>query len=137
AQTAEAERLRNAVLNDPTANGALVNLAADHDGWVNAYLAALEESGMLRPEDQAPPIRANPKVMSLMSTLASGILVGALGNQIKGSTTLLAFFEQLHKWYGDAPNTLAPLIGYDHRESPLCDECDIPVPKTSSFSDFN
>ena len=48
----------------------------------NAYLAALEESGMLRPEDQAPPIRQDPKVVSLMATLASGILVGPLGKQI-------------------------------------------------------
>ena len=30
-----------------------------------------------------------------------------------GSTTLTAFFEQLHRWYGDTPNTMAPLIGYD------------------------
>ena len=57
AQTVVAERLRTAVLEDATANAALVNLAADRDGWVDAYLGALEESGMLRPEGQAPPIR--------------------------------------------------------------------------------
>ncbi len=137
AQTTQAESLRTAVLADPTANATLINLAADHDGWVNAYLAALEESGMLRPDDQAPPIRQNPKVASLMATLASGILVGALGQQITGSLTLTAFFEQLHTWYGDAPNTIAPLIGFDHRESLLCDSCDIPVPKTATLADFD
>ena len=78
-QTADAEQLRKAVLADPTANPALINLAADQVTWGNAYLEALQEGGMLRPDNQAPPIRDNPKVASMMATLASGILVGALG----------------------------------------------------------
>src|SRR5204862_5588288 len=51
--------------------------------------------------------------------------------------TLTMFFEELHKWYGDAPNTIAPLIGFDHRESDVCGECNIPVPKIAAFSGFN
>ncbi|MEX2646227.1 MAG: CARDB domain-containing protein, partial [Gaiellaceae bacterium] len=136
-QSREAERLRTAVLADPTANAALVNLAADRDGWTNAYLGALEESGMLRPEDEAPPIRKDPKVVSLMATLASGILVGERENGLSGSTTLTAFFEQLHAWYGDTPNMIAPLIGYDVRGGDKCPECSIPVPKVASFEDFD
>ena len=138
AQTSAAEELRSKVLADPTANAALINLAADDQTWVNSYLGALEESGMLQPPDQAPPIRANPKVASVMATLASGILVSAVGQQMTGSTTLTGFFEQLHQWYGDVPGTMAPLIGYDHREDPNDNcECEIPVPQTPTASEFD
>ena len=75
-QGAEAERLRTAILADPKANAALVNLAADAQTWRLAYLAALEESGCCAPDDEAPPIRLNPKVISTLGVLASGILVG-------------------------------------------------------------
>ena len=136
-QTREAQRLRSAVLADPSANGALVNLASDAQAWVNSYLGALEESGLLRPEDQAPPIRQDPKVVSMLAVLGSGVLVGPAGKQIAGPATLTAFFEQVHKWYGDAPKTIAPLIGYDVRISDICGEYGIPVPAIASFADFN
>ncbi|HEU6454950.1 MAG TPA: hypothetical protein VN201_05760, partial [Roseateles sp.] len=136
-QTKEAERLRTAVLGDVKANAALVNLAADHDTWVKAYLGALEESGLLRPADQAPPIRTDEKVISLMATLASGILVGPVGQQIAGPATLSAFFDQVHKWYGDAPGTLTELMGTDIRESQECGEYGIPVPVSGNYADYN
>ncbi len=139
-QTAEAQSLRSAVIADVTANAALINLASDAEVWVNAYLGALEESGLLRPEDEAPPIRQDEKVMGLLATLASGILVGPVGKEIAGPATLTAFFEQLHKWYGDTPKTIAPLIGYDHREPGPNSDClpyDIPVPEVASFADFD
>jgi hypothetical protein len=136
-QTAEAERLRTAVLADTKANAALVNLAADRNTWVNAYLGALEESGLLRPDAEAPPIRSDEKVVSLMATLASGILVGPAGQQISGPATLGGFFEQMHKWYGDAPGTITDLLGVDMRETQLCGEYGIPVPVQGNYADYN
>ena len=81
-QTAEAERLRTKVLADATANAALINLASDADAWQMGYLAALEQQGLLRPDDQAPPIRRDPKVQSLLSVLATGVLFGPAGEQV-------------------------------------------------------
>src|SRR5262249_50726191 len=56
-QTAEAQKLRQAILADTTASTALVLLAADETAWSQLYLAALEEAGLLRPDDQAPAVR--------------------------------------------------------------------------------
>ncbi|MCC5624358.1 hypothetical protein [Nostoc sp. CHAB 5715] len=103
-QTTSALRLRNAILLDPTASVALTVLAADANTWTNAYLAALEQAGLLRPENQAPPIRENPQVISLMATLATGLLLGPAGNQIISSNNLVNFFEQVRKWYGNNPS---------------------------------
>lgn len=63
-QTAEALRLRDAIFNDPEAAQSLVILAADANTWTTAYLAALEEAGLLRPEEEAPPIRESAQVIS-------------------------------------------------------------------------
>jgi hypothetical protein len=60
-QKVDAESLRTKVLADPTANPALLALAADKDGWSEGFLAALEEAGLLRPDDQAPPSAASRK----------------------------------------------------------------------------
>nr|WP_309246834.1 CARDB domain-containing protein [Ramlibacter montanisoli] len=136
-QTAQAQRLRSAVLADTEANAALINLAADGEGWVNAYLAALEDGGLLRPADEAPPIRRDPKVVSLLAVLGSGVLVGPAGREIASPSSLGAFFEQVHQWYGDTPGTIAPLIGYDIRISDECGEYAIPVPKVAAFEDFD
>ncbi|MCR5864424.1 pre-peptidase C-terminal domain-containing protein [Aquincola sp. J276] len=136
-QTQQALRLRDAILQDPTANAALVNLAAGSGRWVDAYLGALEESGLLRQEDQAPPIREDAKVISLMAVLSSGVLVGPAGHEIAGAPSLAAFFEQVHRWYGDAPRTMSPLVGVDLRESIDCGEYGIPVPKIPTADMFD
>jgi hypothetical protein len=60
-QTAEALRLRDGILNDPTATPALLVLASSATDWPLAYLAALEQVGLLRPVDEAPPIRELPR----------------------------------------------------------------------------
>src|SRR5262249_9873045 len=101
--TADALRLRESVLADPTASSALLQLAADGDTWTQGYLAALEQVGLLRPEDQAPPIRQNPKVVSLAAVLASGVLAGPSGNQIITTGNLMDFFSQVRKWYDTSP----------------------------------
>ncbi|HEY7599778.1 MAG TPA: PPC domain-containing protein, partial [Candidatus Limnocylindrales bacterium] len=136
-QEAEAERLRAAALADPTANAALVNLAADAEAWRLSYLAALEESGLLRPEDVAPPIRRDPKVVSTLAVLASGVLVGPAGREIESPSSLAAFFEQIHRWYGDTPEQMSPLAGYDHRESDHCPPYDIPIPALPLLEDHD
>ena len=56
-QSAEAEKLRVRVVDDATAPNGLKTLAADSEGWKNAYLAALTDAGLLRPEDEPPAIR--------------------------------------------------------------------------------
>ena len=115
---------------------ALRNLASDADGWVNAYLGALEQVGILRPVDQAPPIRQNTKVMSLMSTLATGILLGPVGDQIRTTGDLVEFFAKIKTWYGDTPKTLAAIDHYEHRES-NCLDGEIPVPALPKYADYN
>ncbi len=136
-QTAEAEKLRVAVLADATANAALVNLAADRGAWVASYLGALEESGLLRPEDEAPPIRLDPKVISTMGVLASGVLVGPAGSTIQSPSSLAAFFEKVHEWYGDEPGQLAEIEFYELRESEECGEYEIPVPALPDYEDYD
>lgn len=106
AQTQEALRLRAAVLADATASTALVNLAADESAWVSSYLAALEDAGLLRPDDQAPPIRQQTQVISTVATLATGLLLGHAGEQIRSSGDLTTFFEQVRRWYGHTPNQI-------------------------------
>jgi hypothetical protein len=102
-QSADAERLRQAVLNDPTASPGLIALASDHDAWVMGFLAALEQTRLLRPDDTAPPVDEDPKVVSLIATLASGILAGPAGQQIITNGDLVGFFSQVRKWYDSPP----------------------------------
>jgi hypothetical protein len=78
-QIRDAEVLRAKVLADPTASVALANLAADADAWDASYLGALEDGGLLRPENLAPPIRTSSKVVSTVAMLASGVLIGPPG----------------------------------------------------------
>ena len=144
-QTAEALRLRGAIITDAAAVPALQVLAANPDVWVAAYLAALESGGLLRAQEAVPPLREDAKAVSLQSVLATGILLGPAGDQITTSGNLVDFFDKIHAWYGDAPGTLAPLAGYDHRESRFraADgtwtdaELDIPIPKLPVYSDFD
>ena len=95
-QTAEALKLRSNILADPNATTALVVLAADADTWVQSYLGALEQGGLLRPEAEIPPIRQDQKVVSLLATLATGVLLGPVGDQITTTGNLLSFCEQVH-----------------------------------------
>jgi hypothetical protein len=135
-QEADAEKLRTKVLADATANPALLALAADKDGWQQGFLGALEEAGLLRPESQAPPIRSDPKVQSLLSVLSTGILYGPVGQQVAATGDLLAFFQKIHEWYGDTPGQLAPIAFYEHRENEVY-SLDVPVPALANYSDYN
>lgn len=136
-QSADARALREAVLADATASVALRNLAADEDTWVAAYLAALEDGGLLRPEDEAPPIRTQPKVVSVVAVLSSGVLIGPAGQQIESQGDLVAFFAQVRQWYGDTPGQLAEIAAWDLRESDECGEYNIPIPAVPEFEDYD
>ncbi|MGB3638029.1 MAG: putative Ig domain-containing protein, partial [Rivularia sp. (in: cyanobacteria)] len=103
-QTEEALKLRTAILTDTEASPRLINLASSEETWTNSYLAALESAGLLRPEDDKPPIRENTKVISLMATLTSGLLLGPAGDEIITDGDLVNFFAKVRKWYGHDSN---------------------------------
>jgi YD repeat-containing protein len=137
-QDVEAEALRQRVLADSTANPALINLASDTDTWQMGWLGALEEAGLLLPADQAPPIRSDIKVQSLMSVLATGFLYGPAGGQVMSNGDLLSFFTQVEKWYGSTPGQIGAIDHYDDRFSELCGlEEAIPVPALAQYSTYN
>lgn len=130
-QRTEALRLRSAILKDRTASLALTVLAANENTWVTAYLAALEEAGLLRPENEAPSIRQDPLVVSLIATLASGVLVGPVGEQILTNGNLVNFFTQLRRWYGHNWD----LIG--QAEVPDATQYDLQQSKPTHYTAFN
>lgn len=100
-QQAHARQLRAAILADSQAPSHLQTLAADEGQWVQGWLAALEVAGLLRPVDEAPPIRQDALVVSLNATLATGILLAKGGESYRTQADILAFFSQVQAWYGD------------------------------------
>ena len=105
----EASTLREAVLEDDTASPSLATLAADEESWNAIYLMSLEDAGILQPESTVPPIRETPKIISLMATLASGILAGPAGGEITTTGDLVEFFNQIRRWYGHDPSLEAEI----------------------------
>jgi subtilase family serine protease len=128
----QALTLRDAILSDDDATPALLTIAADETSWVSLYLAALEESGLLEPEDDAPPIREQDQVISLLATLASGILIGPAGSGILAAGDLPQFFVQLRTWYGHE-RQLAEIEEWEPRG--FCGAQ--PVPALSSFDEYD
>ncbi|MEM9586008.1 MAG: CARDB domain-containing protein, partial [Planctomycetota bacterium] len=133
----EAETLRQAIIDDDsTVNAALLTLAADRDNWGDLFLAALEEGGLLREEDDIPPIREREKIVSTMATLATGILIGPTGEEIRTSGSLLDFFDDIRRWYGHDPGVMGDVEFYDPRTSD-CFDGSIPVPEISTLDDYD
>ncbi len=132
---ADAETLRLSVLADPTASSALSVLAADSSVWGQMYLASLEETGLLRPDGDIPPIREQPLIVSLAATLATGILAGPAGSTERTSGSLADFFAQVKAWYGDRPGTETP---YDS-DPPirLIDNIANPVPLLPTYDQYD
>ncbi len=110
-QTQAAEQLRQAILNDPTASPSLMVLAADETTWVDLYLTALTQAGILRPADEPPQVAEDPLVDSIEAVLAGGILAGPAGNQIITNGNLPQFFADVIYWYGNDPTQTTPYIG--------------------------
>ncbi|QNM98964.1 PPC domain-containing protein [Chitinimonas koreensis] len=143
-QSAYAEKLRLAIAADAAAPVALRVLAADAAQWTAGWLAALEAAGMLRPLDEAPPIRDSAKVVSLNATLASGILLSRGGESYRTQASLLGFFEQVQKWYGDSaryagdPNAIrTPTEYYEYRHDDQGNEVEVPVPVHANPADYD
>ena len=94
--------LRTNILSDPNAPQALVLAAGDATTWTSAYLAALTDEGVLRPQDQPPGIRTTAQFTSLMGEISGGILVEPAGSSIAtgDSDSLVTFFNDVRQWYG-------------------------------------
>jgi hypothetical protein len=131
---AEAQRLRDGILADPDVSPGLIALAVNPQSWEQMYLASLEEAGLLRPEGDLPPIREQPQIISLMATLASGILLGPAGEEILTGDSLTEFFDQVRQWYGDDPGLLAPTGSSDQRlEANVAN----PIPLIPPYEDYD
>ncbi|MFN4116304.1 MAG: hypothetical protein ACK4F7_07375, partial [Inhella sp.] len=143
-QSAHAKRLRAAILADSNASQPLAVLAADEAQWVQSWLAALEVAGLLRPVDDAPPIRQHELVLSLNATLASGILLGKGGDSYRTQADLLGFFAQVQAWYGDtaryagdANAAHAPIDYHEIRETDDGTYVEVPVPVAPNPADYD
>ena len=130
-QTEHAKKLRTAILADTSAPAQLATLASDENAWIAGWLGALETAGLLRPADQAPPIRSTPPVVSLNATLATGILLAKGGESYRTQADILGFFVQVQAWYGDsaryAGDPAAIKVGIDHTEVRQGDTLDADV----------
>jgi hypothetical protein len=142
-QIKHALKMRDAILVDSVASMNLKALAADEMQWVQGWLAALEEAGLLRPENEAPPIRENIDVLSLTANLATGLLLSKAGESYKSQASIKAFFEQIQQWYGDTskwagdPEALkAQVAYYEIRTNDKGDQIESPVPKNISIEDL-
>ncbi len=126
----QVEPVRQAIVSDPTAGAALAALAADKATWDTLYLAALEEADLLRADGAAPPNRENAKIISLMATIAGGILVGPAGDDIIATDNVLDFFGSLRERYGHQETLEAPTEGVTQTSGN-------PIPALPTFGDYD
>ncbi|WP_167370367.1 CARDB domain-containing protein [Acinetobacter genomosp. 33YU] len=141
-QIQHALKMRDAILKDISANVSLKALAADEMQWIQGWLAAIEDAGLLRPENQAPPIKESIEVLSLTANLATGILLSKTGESYKTKASVLSFFEQMQKWYGDTSkwvgdnDALKTKIDYYELRIQPDKVIKIPVPKNITANDL-
>ena len=134
-QVTYAKKLRAAILADASAPASLSVLAADEAQWAQGWLGALEAAGLLRPVGEAPPIRKDPKVVSLNATLATGILLSKGGDSYRSQADLLGFFNKVQQWYGDTASysgdaaATKSVIDYLEVRKTEDGQIDSPVPK--------
>ncbi|MDR0673568.1 MAG: putative Ig domain-containing protein, partial [Zoogloeaceae bacterium] len=143
-QTAHAQRLRAAILADMEAPILLSVLASDETQWIDGWLGALEAAGLLRPQDEAPPIRENPLIMSLNATLASGVLLSKGGESYRTQADIAAFFSKVQEWYGDTakysgdPDAAQAAIDYyEIRETGHGEMVEVPAPAMADPADYD
>ena len=138
-----ADQMRTAILADPTASPALFTLAANQSTWEDMYLASLEQAGTLLPEGTAPPIRTEQQIVSVVATLAEGVLIGPAGQQVLSDGSLIDFFNDVKTWYGNTPSTLAPTNdpppGFTSNSLSIFGWLpnDNPIPNLPTFDQFN
>src|SRR5262249_20989884 len=103
----------------------------------------LEAAGLLRPLDQAPPIRSNPLVLSLNDTLAAGILLSKGGESYQTQASILGFFSQVQHWYGDTaryagdPMAQVSTDYLESRQSATGEFAEVPVPNAPTEAEFD
>ncbi len=136
-QRQQASELRESIIADSDAPASLLALAADDRIWGDLHLAALEDAGLLRPDDGQPPIRTQQHVVSMMSMIASGVLFGPAGSDIRATGDVVGFFEQLRSWYGHNDRTMADIDDFEDRGSDKCGVGTVPVPALPEFADFD
>ncbi|MCL4179872.1 MAG: tandem-95 repeat protein, partial [Verrucomicrobia bacterium] len=102
-QRANARAVRDRILADAEAPTALKLAAADEGIWTDLYLVALADTGLLRPEDQAPEIRTQTKFVGAVASLVAGLLGGEPGQPVLREDDLSGFFELVRKWMGHDP----------------------------------
>ncbi len=125
-QTQEALKLRAGILADASATSALKLLAVDADAWTQSYLGALTQAGLLRAVDAVPSIRTRTLVASMLSTLATGVLLGNAGQKLVSTGDLVGFFANVRKWYGE--DTQSPVDPDLDRQV-----VDLPAPNAAQF----
>ncbi|MHC1770058.1 MAG: CARDB domain-containing protein [Verrucomicrobiia bacterium] len=103
-QTQRALTVRDRILLDPNAPQALKVAAADSATWTELFLASLTDAGLLRPEDQAPEVRTQPKFIGAVAELTAGLLGGDKGEPILSTDNLKPFFELVRAWMGNTPD---------------------------------
>src|SRR6185369_9208133 len=89
------EALRQKVLHDANAPQGFLAVAEDANLWDTLYFTNLVESGMLRPEDQPPPLVEQPVLASAQAIIAAGLLGGELGSEIIVAGTVTDFFSKI------------------------------------------
>ncbi|MEL6111008.1 MAG: hypothetical protein AAFU85_33795, partial [Planctomycetota bacterium] len=148
-QRGEAVRLRAAILadtpDDPNefeaqAYAALVAIASDESSFVDLYLQALVENGLLRPEDTPPVADGSADSINSFFTAVGGLLGGETGAGIvveagldleSASDNLTVFIELLRGYYGHTPEVTA-----GGGSVPLFEDYDQGLSNPTSFATF-
>jgi large repetitive protein len=103
-QRGVAETLRLAVIADSTAPDALRDFAANAGAWADGYLAALAETGRLRPEETPPGASADPRLTGQVRAAAAGLLAMDAGAGTLASGVFSGFFDAVRRWLGETPD---------------------------------
>ena len=138
-QTAEANRLRDAILADDDAPAGLRSIAGDRSAFVALYLQALTDIGLLRPED-APPVpdgrAANTNAFFtavgglLGGDAGSGIVADAETNLATAEQTLGDLIEKLRAYYGHTEGVFGGGTAADR------EDYDLGLANPTSFATF-
>jgi len=130
-QRALAAKTRDAIRADASAPAVFVTAAGDPVAWEAAWLAALTDAGLLRPEHEPPRLRDMPEFASLVTTVSAALLASPAGITFRsGTTDLASFFEQVRAWYGHDPEA------FGGAEPPAFEDVDMGLSHPTHFEAF-
>ena len=97
---------------------------------------------MLLPDGTTPPVTQDPLMMSVMATLATGILEGPAGSGIISGGDVSQFFSQLLNWYGNNIDQTAPPATFNIHDNPIAtlptaSQYNLNATSPTTFEDFN